>query len=236
MELCLNDWKAADRDLPAFESKDAVSAFVAYNVRNFGFPNEADGNGMVVLASLFNTDTASKINTIWEAPNENHPDDFIVTLKTDVTAGTELIAEYCATCDNEFLFSAWGIYLENNEVQLKLPKEVNCHDETLREASVSLLNLSSDHLGLLAPRCKGQIWSQEQGSTRCSLARLAWEYCSCVWETRPCSQGFGEFAGEHVSCGGHFASTCKDCPEGNGETWCNGECEWRDDSCQIAIE
>ena len=29
-----------------------------------------------------------------------------------------------------------------------------------------------------------------------------------------------------VSCGGHFASTCEDCPSGNGASWCNGDCEW----------
>ena len=29
-----------------------------------------------------------------------------------------------------------------------------------------------------------------------------------------------------VNCGGHTANTCADCPEGNGEVWCNGECQW----------
>lgn len=29
-----------------------------------------------------------------------------------------------------------------------------------------------------------------------------------------------------VRCGGHSASTCADCPQGNGRAWCNGECEW----------
>mmetsp|Transcript_3066 Transcript_3066/g.6374 ORF Transcript_3066/g.6374 Transcript_3066/m.6374 type:complete len:288 (+) Transcript_3066:575-1438(+) len=29
-----------------------------------------------------------------------------------------------------------------------------------------------------------------------------------------------------VSCGGHFAPTCGDCPQDNGETWCNGDCKW----------
>ena len=34
-----------------------------------------------------------------------------------------------------------------------------------------------------------------------------------------------------VSCGGHYAATCADCPEGNGAAWCNGECEWCDGGC-----
>mmetsp|Transcript_15281 Transcript_15281/g.27787 ORF Transcript_15281/g.27787 Transcript_15281/m.27787 type:complete len:482 (-) Transcript_15281:109-1554(-) len=29
-----------------------------------------------------------------------------------------------------------------------------------------------------------------------------------------------------VSCGNHFAQTCADCPQGNGESWCNGACVW----------
>eukprot|EP00928_Gymnodinium_smaydae_P089952 TRINITY_DN73821_c0_g1_i1.p1 TRINITY_DN73821_c0_g1~~TRINITY_DN73821_c0_g1_i1.p1 ORF type:complete len:460 (+),score=55.53 TRINITY_DN73821_c0_g1_i1:47-1426(+) len=34
-----------------------------------------------------------------------------------------------------------------------------------------------------------------------------------------------------ISCGGHFADTCADCPQGNGEAWCNGACEWDIDTC-----
>jgi hypothetical protein len=33
-----------------------------------------------------------------------------------------------------------------------------------------------------------------------------------------------------VSCGGHSASTCAECPQGNGAAWCNGECHWDDAS------
>jgi len=29
-----------------------------------------------------------------------------------------------------------------------------------------------------------------------------------------------------VSCGSHEASTCAECPQGNGAGWCNGDCEW----------
>ena len=46
-----------------------------------------------------------------------------------------------------------------------------------------------------------------------------------------------------VSCGGHLASTCNQCPQGHGASWCNGDCkwinkcrgvwpvQWEDDSC-----
>ena len=39
-----------------------------------------------------------------------------------------------------------------------------------------------------------------------------------------------------VSCGGHSASTCEECPEGNGAGWCNGDCIWRDDTCVSAAD
>merc|ERR1712064_33575 len=29
-----------------------------------------------------------------------------------------------------------------------------------------------------------------------------------------------------TDCGNHKAVSCKECPEGNGAAWCNGECEW----------
>ena len=35
-----------------------------------------------------------------------------------------------------------------------------------------------------------------------------------------------------VSCGVHNATTCSDCPEGNGASWCNGDCKWANGRCQ----
>mmetsp|Transcript_105484 Transcript_105484/g.264146 ORF Transcript_105484/g.264146 Transcript_105484/m.264146 type:complete len:432 (-) Transcript_105484:34-1329(-) len=29
-----------------------------------------------------------------------------------------------------------------------------------------------------------------------------------------------------VSCGGHRARSCEECPQGNGPDWCNGDCSW----------
>ena len=39
-----------------------------------------------------------------------------------------------------------------------------------------------------------------------------------------------------VSCGNHDASTCAECPQGNGAVWCNGDCSWSDENggvCQF---
>ena len=40
-----------------------------------------------------------------------------------------------------------------------------------------------------------------------------------------------------VACGGHTASSCSACPQGNGATWCNGDCQWSkaDGKCQLGI-
>eukprot|EP00591_Stephanopyxis_turris_P000556 CAMPEP_0195507622 /NCGR_PEP_ID=MMETSP0794_2-20130614/1032_1 /TAXON_ID=515487 /ORGANISM="Stephanopyxis turris, Strain CCMP 815" /LENGTH=446 /DNA_ID=CAMNT_0040634367 /DNA_START=117 /DNA_END=1454 /DNA_ORIENTATION=- len=35
----------------------------------------------------------------------------------------------------------------------------------------------------------------------------------------------------NVSCGGHSASACSNCPQGNGAAWCNGDCSWVNNQC-----
>ena len=34
-----------------------------------------------------------------------------------------------------------------------------------------------------------------------------------------------------VDCGSHEAKTCADCPQGNGPSWCNGQCMWSNGEC-----
>ena len=34
-----------------------------------------------------------------------------------------------------------------------------------------------------------------------------------------------------VSCGGHHAPSCYECPQGHGESWCNGDCNWINNQC-----
>jgi hypothetical protein len=57
---------------------------------------------------------------------------------------------------------------------------------------------------------------------RCAIAAYHAEFCNVqnngiMKETPPTGE---------VSCGGHVATSCNECPQGNGETWCNGDCEW----------
>ena len=34
-----------------------------------------------------------------------------------------------------------------------------------------------------------------------------------------------------VSCGGHRAPSCRECPQGHGQYWCNGDCNWINNQC-----
>ena len=39
-----------------------------------------------------------------------------------------------------------------------------------------------------------------------------------------------------MSCGGHYATSCQECPQGNGAAWCNGDCNWSNNQCVTAGE
>ena len=39
------------------------------------------------------------------------------------------------------------------------------------------------------------------------------------------------FSGQKVSCGNHDASSCQECPQGNGASWCNADCKWSNNQC-----
>ena len=36
-----------------------------------------------------------------------------------------------------------------------------------------------------------------------------------------------------VSCGQHNAASCTECPQGNGASWCNGDCVWSGGLCVL---
>ena len=35
-----------------------------------------------------------------------------------------------------------------------------------------------------------------------------------------------------VLCGGHRANSCRECDQGHGASWCNGDCIWADNKCK----
>ena len=34
-----------------------------------------------------------------------------------------------------------------------------------------------------------------------------------------------------TNCGNHNAASCEYCPQGNGASWCNGDCKWSNNQC-----
>jgi len=47
---------------------------------------------------------------------------------------------------------------------------------------------------------------------------------------RHLAQG-GDVLEPTVHCGGHTAPDCAGCPQGNGASWCNGDCKWQNEDC-----
>jgi len=41
--------------------------------------------------------------------------------------------------------------------------------------------------------------------------------------------------GTLVNCGNHKSPSCEECPQGNGKTWCNGDCFWENGGCKAKI-
>ena len=46
----------------------------------------------------------------------------------------------------------------------------------------------------------------------------------------------GSSGASWVSCGSHSTQSCAECPQGNGASWCNGECFWEDGQCKLQQE
>merc|ERR1711990_345387 len=44
--------------------------------------------------------------------------------------------------------------------------------------------------------------------------------------------GSGDYG--EVWCGGHAAQSCAACPQGHGAAWCNGDCAWTNDQCELS--
>lgn len=117
-------------------------------------------------------------------------------------AGVELRFHYCERCDNAAMLGHWGFAFEDNPNALEDPGAVNCAahvterdgalhaTSSLRESAEQALQLGSgegevwdDNLLNTLPPCRSSVLEarETQGPLRCSLARLAWEYCARHW-------------------------------------------------------
>jgi len=71
--------------------------------------------------------------------------------------------------------------------------------------------------------CGEYEWNMADTCSKCMEPNREIQSCSgdCKWNAPKEMCALKE-----VSCGNHIAKTCAGCPQGNGEIWCNGECEW----------
>jgi len=61
-----------------------------------------------------------------------------------------------------------------------------------------------------------------------STSQLVNEECQCVSPGIPRAK-----RSTSVDCGGHYAPSCQECPQGKRAGWCNGECMWLEKPIKI---
>ena len=67
----------------------------------------------------------------------------------------------------------------------------------------------------------------------------SWCNGDCTWITDQCTETLttgaisSTISTISLNCGGHYASSCENCPQGNGASWCNGDCNWINDQCVL---
>lgn len=188
IQVCFERWQQVPRS-PVSEVHwdDIVLAMARYRTRRY----TNGSNQMPVMvpgADLLNTEKLSTVNTVYKISNGT----FSLVTNSTIQAGSELYDLYCDNCDNSFMMYVWGVYLEDNPNPIKFPP-VDCTArsnggtaKSLQEAAESVLDLDTlpvaQSEGWTAPRCRASsLASYKQGPLRCSLARLAWEYCGEEW-------------------------------------------------------
>eukprot|EP00746_Dinoflagellata_sp_MGD_P006792 gnl/MRDRNA2_/MRDRNA2_113384_c0_seq1.p1 gnl/MRDRNA2_/MRDRNA2_113384_c0~~gnl/MRDRNA2_/MRDRNA2_113384_c0_seq1.p1 ORF type:complete len:411 (-),score=62.80 gnl/MRDRNA2_/MRDRNA2_113384_c0_seq1:65-1297(-) len=184
---CFQSWtEMASSPVSGITVDEMELALTQYRTRTF---DSGAHPSMVPGADFFNTDKPILVNTIWKAQDDN----FSVDMVKDGLPQTELFYMYCKSCDNDHLMGIWGLYLEGNENPLRTTADCAAQVDTLRhgsfkslrEASMAMLDLSNVAAAKESenrvPRCRKEAMSSQQGPLRCSLARLAWEYCAEEW-------------------------------------------------------
>lgn len=189
MNSCLQSWKH-DLHSPVRNIQWNDIEVGLSHLRNRGFIVEEDPI-MVPVVDLVNTERSDLVNAEVQF---NMDAVSLVVNSMYVGGGQEVLYGYCTYCDNEQMLTQWGVYLEGNANSLPAEHAVDCNSngnhtatnasaansKSLKEVSFAALDLGSNVEGKV-PRCRQSVFSSEQGPLRCSLARLAWEYCGHVW-------------------------------------------------------
>lgn len=189
-KACFEAWRnQPSSPVRALSWKSMLRSLVIARTRAVNLDDQA-GRAIIPGADMMNTVDQSITNTDWHAPLKIG-DSFIVKARQTIKAGTEIQEAYCIGCANMNTLTLWGVYLEDNSegisaVEMDMDSSVDCHAKASRGASLQEVTEASLKVvpgwhaaGWRAPRCQETL--EEQGPLRCSLARLAWEYCATQW-------------------------------------------------------
>jgi len=127
------------------------------------------------------------------------------------------------TKSNVDITSCWPNCLPNydSDTLTKLYKEYHCNSipfgtrVPIRHSFTNRKAISGDEMNVLLQNEVAQVKERDE-----------WFHSTLEHENERTSK---EVSGGKVSCGNHRSSSCAGCPQGNGASWCNGECEWSED-------
>ena len=74
--------------------------------------------------------------------------------------------------------------------------------------------------------CQHCRWLPSSGLLFCGYYRYCWFCISSFFPILNIN-----IEGTPVSCGLHNATSCSQCPQGHGASWCNGDCLWLREQC-----
>eukprot|EP00927_Polykrikos_kofoidii_P040441 TRINITY_DN34572_c0_g1_i1.p1 TRINITY_DN34572_c0_g1~~TRINITY_DN34572_c0_g1_i1.p1 ORF type:complete len:511 (-),score=43.51 TRINITY_DN34572_c0_g1_i1:653-1993(-) len=185
-------------ELDSVSKDDLQLAFMRFRSRRIGV--EGGQSALVPGVDFINPTVGERVNTrlVQQASG------FKVIASKNLNTSQEVFVDYCETCDNSRFLASWGIFLEGNSNPLDAKHRPDClsvrspltgQPVVLREVAEAVLdfvevgtfstilprsNLSGRRV---PPSCRRDVLAQPeyQGPLRCSLARLAWEYCGDAW-------------------------------------------------------
>jgi len=184
---CFDSWKHSPES-PAAHVDWLDFELALFQVRTRAY-HVGEKPALIPGTDLLNTASDTALNTDWQA----NDDFFFLSAPSPVAAHVEVYESYCRDCSNSALLDLWGVYEEDNVYGVH-EGDVDCdawtsgHRRSLRDVVEDTVNTTESGLAfarthvLTAPRCRsGAPNSQEQGPLRCSLSRLAFEYCAQAW-------------------------------------------------------
>eukprot|EP00747_Dinoflagellata_sp_TGD_P185903 gnl/TRDRNA2_/TRDRNA2_42690_c0_seq1.p1 gnl/TRDRNA2_/TRDRNA2_42690_c0~~gnl/TRDRNA2_/TRDRNA2_42690_c0_seq1.p1 ORF type:complete len:498 (+),score=69.06 gnl/TRDRNA2_/TRDRNA2_42690_c0_seq1:82-1575(+) len=188
---CFEAWQNSSSvpiDVAKLSWGDFHLALMQFQTRAYSL--DGSPGAMVPGTDMANTVLPSGVNTNYEIPEVSKGQAcFQVKATQTIEQGKEVYEGYCSSCDNSWMMLVWGVYLEDNAIQLSAD-DMNCGAAigpegtavTLKDATEAALDHESKVVIGITPRCRTEVMSSRyQGPLRCSLARLAWEHCAAEW-------------------------------------------------------